>query len=77
MTHENRDENVGDITEAGIVDADAPEGEHTEGSDRADDVNRGGATVEGALLPGSTASGSPTSGRGVNEELSSSDLNRK
>ena len=59
MSNHNWDENVGDVTEAGIVDETAPEGERTEGSGRTDDPDERALLIEGSLSPGTTAHGNP------------------
>ena len=59
MSNHNWDENVGDVTEAGIVDETAPEGERTEGSGRTDDLDERALLIEGSLSPGTTAHGNP------------------
>ncbi len=60
MSNHNWDENVGDVTEAGIVDETAPEGERTVGSGRTDDLDERALLVEGSLSPGTTAHGNPS-----------------
>ncbi len=60
MGNHNWDENSGDVTEAGIVDATAPEGERTAGSGRTDDPDERALLIEGSLSPGSTAHGNPS-----------------
>ena len=59
MSNHNWDENVGDVTEAGIVDETAPEGERTKGSGRTDDPDERALLIEGSLSPGTTAHGNP------------------
>jgi|GEM_PF-4852724 len=60
MSDHNTNENVGDVTESGIVDAAAAEGERTQGSDRTDDLDESADLVDGVLAPGTTAHGGPT-----------------
>ena len=60
MGNHNWDENSGDVTAAGIVDATAPEGERTDGSVRTDDPDERALLIEGSLSPGSTAHGNPS-----------------
>ena len=60
MSDDNQNENVGDLTEAGVVDATSPEGERTEGSGRTDDLDERAQLSDGVLSPVSTAKGGPT-----------------